>query len=482
MNGEKRESLGSSLGFLLVSAGCAVGLGNVWRFPFIVGENGGALFVLIYILFLVIFGLPMMVAEFSLGRASQTSVVHSYSTLVPKAKRWDALGRVQVGANWLLMMYYTTIAGWLLAYPVALLSGWFKFSDLIATEDKIAAGEKIAEYSVQFFGNFVSNPAAQIFWMAVVCLIGFSICALGLKKGVEDITKKMMTALFIILIGLCVYVMTLDGASEGIKFYLMPSTKILETKSLWSVIYDALGQSFFTLSLGIGSMAIFGSYTSKKYTLPGESAKIIVIDTIVALLAGMVIFPACFAYNTTPDAGPSLIFMTLPKVFAKMPGGIFIGSAFFVFLGLAALTTVITVFETILSGSMERTGCTRHAAIKRNAPLLLLLALPCALGFNVLSFITPFGPGSGILDFEDFLVSNIALPLGSLCILIFCVSKRYWGWNNFIKEANTGSGLKLSSGKIMRFYMTFVLPTIMVLVFVMAMIPTAKKLIAMIAG
>lgn len=444
---KKRETLASSLGFLLVSAGCAVGLGNVWRFPYIVGRNGGALFVLLYIAFLLVFGLPMMTVEFAVGRAAQRSLATAYPLLTPRPGIYRAIAPLQVAGNWLLMMFYTTVAGWMLAYPVAILSGWFDFAQPEA-----------------FFGQFLASPSAQLFWMGVVCLVGFGVCALGLEKGVESVTKKMMAALFLILVGLGIYVCFLPGAGAGVAYYLKPSLAVLQERSIFKVVLDALGQSFFTLSLGIGSMAIFGSYTSRRWTLGGESAKIIGIDTLVALLSGLIIFPACFAFGTKPDAGPSLIFITLPKVFAQMGKvGPWIGAIFFIFLGLAALTTVITVFENIVAMTMERRQCTRHRAIRRNAPLLFLLSVPCALGFGVLSFIKPLGEGSGILDLEDFLVSNLALPLGSLAILIFCVSRRYWGWTNFLKEANAGNGLKLPEG--MRWYMAYLLPAVMLFVF-----------------
>ncbi|MBQ9693647.1 MAG: sodium-dependent transporter, partial [Kiritimatiellae bacterium] len=439
---EKRETLATSLGFLLVSAGCAVGLGNVWRFPYIVGQNGGALFVLLYIVFLLIFGLPMLTAEFAVGRASQRSVAASYDVLVAKPGIFKPISKLQIAANWMLMMYYMTVAGWMLAYPFALLTGMWDFSD---AED--------------FFEAFVGSASSQLIWTFLVALIGFGVFALGLKKGVESVTKKMMTALFILLIGLCIYAITLPNAERGLAFYLKPSFEILKDRSIMQIIFDALGQSFFTLSLGIGSMSIFGSYTSRKYSLAGESAKIIGIDISVAFLAGLVIFPACFAYDVSPNQGPALIFMTLPKVFAQMPGGVWIGSAFFIFLALAALTTVIAVIENIVAMKMETAQCTRMRAIASTAPLLLVLAIPCALGFNILKTIEPLGPGSNILDLEDFFVSNIALPLGALAFLIFCVSKRYWGWDNFLKEANEGCGLKLSNA--LRTYMTYILPTIL---------------------
>ncbi len=448
----KRESLTSSLGFLLVSAGCAVGLGNVWRFPFIVGQNGGALFVLLYVACLVLFGLPMMTAEFAIGRAAKRSLATAYPRLSPRGGgAYGAVSRFQVAGNWLLMMYYTTVAGWMLAYPTAILSGWFNFTE-----------------ADSFFGSFVASGSAQIFWMGLVCLIGFGVCALGLEKGVESVTKKMMVALFVILLGLCGYVLTLPGAGEGVRFYLKPSLDVLrgpEARSIVAVVYDALGQSFFTLSLGVGAMAIFGSYTSRKYALAGESAKIIGIDTMVAFFSGLVIFPACFAFGVRPDQGPSLIFLTLPKVFAQMGAvGVWVGAIFFVFLSLAALTTVIAVFENIIAMTMERRECTRKQAIRRNAPLLFLLSVPCALGFGVLAKVQPLGAGSTILDLEDFLVSNVALPLGSVAILIFCGSRRYWGWDNFLKEVNAGKGLQMP--RCLRWYMVYVLPVVLLAMFV----------------
>lgn len=443
---EKRESLATSLGFLLVSAGCAIGLGNVWRFPYIVGQNGGALFVLLYFLFLLIFGLPILTAEFAIGRASQSSLVTSYQRLCPKPGIYNKISKCQIAGNWLLMMYYSTVAGWMLAYPTALISRQWDFAQ-----------------PETHFSTFLSSAPLQVLWTAIVLAIGFGICACGLKKGVENVTKKMMVSLFVLLIGLCIYVLTLDGAERGLAFYLMPSTEILQHRTLFQIIFDALGQSFFTLSLGIGSMSIFGSYTSRKYTIVGESAKIIGIDTFVALLSGLVIFPACFAFNVSPDQGPSLIFITLPKVFTQMTAGIWIGAAFFIFLALAALTTVIAVVENIIAMTMESRHCTRKQAILRTAPLLLLLSIPCALGPNLLNWVQPLGKGTTILELEDLLVSNVALPLGSLAILIFCTSKRYWGWANFLKEANTGTGWRFSNS--LRIYISYVLPTILIIVF-----------------
>ncbi len=450
MSDNKRESLATSLGFLLVSAGCAVGLGNVWRFPYIVGQNGGALFVCLYILFLVMFGLPMLTAEFAIGRAAQRSLVKAYDVLTPKPGIFRHISKIQVAGNWLLMMYYTTVAGWMIAYPVSILSGGFNFAD-----------------PQGYFGAFVSSAGQQLFWMGLVCAIGFGVCALGLKRGVETVTKNMMCVLFVILIGLCCYVLTLDGAEKGLQFYLMPSLEPLKERSIFSILFDALGQSFFTLSIGIGSMAIFGSYTSRKYTLAGESAKIIGIDTTVALLAGFVIFPACFAFAVEPNQGPALILFTLPKVFAQMgPAGTWVGVAFFSFLGLAALTTVIAVFENIIAMTMEARNCSRAKAIAWNAPLLFLLSVPCALGWSLLKDFNPLGPGTNVLDLEDFLVANIILPLGALATLVFCTAPRYWGWKKFLEEANTGKGMKFANGLCI--YMTYILPTILVITFAIA--------------
>lgn len=448
----KRETLTSNLGFLLVSAGCAVGLGNVWRFPYIVGEYGGALFVLLYIFFLVMFGLPMMTAEFAFGRASKSSIAKSYIILAPEAKGFRTISKFQIAANWVLMMFYTTVAGWMIAYPVAILNGWFD----------IRSVAEVDQYAQNFFGAFVASAPAQILWVSVICLIGFGICALGLRQGVEDITKKMMSVLFLILIGLCGYALTLEGAMEGVKFYLVPNLDALKDHSIFEIIHAALGQSFFTLSLGIGSMSIFGSYTSRAKSLAGQSAYIITIDTIIALLSGLIIFPACFAYNVQPSEGPGLIFFALPKVFAQMPGGLWVGAIFFIFLALAAITTIVTVFENIIAMTMEGRRCSRHVAIKRNAPLLFLLSLPCALSFGLLSDISI--AGKGILDLEDLYVSNFALPLGSLAILIFCVSRKYWSWERFRNEANAGTGLKIPNG--LRLYMAVVIPLVILFIFI----------------
>lgn len=476
----KREGLASGLGFLLVSAGCAVGLGNVWRFPYIVGQYGGAIFVMIYIAMLIVFGLPMLVAEFSVGRAAGQTLSQAYRRLVPGSVLYRILGPIQVCGNWLLLMFYTTVAGWLLAYPFHVLTGKFAFVSETARAQAaavlqggadtaamtLAQAQRIAGTPMpgDVFSRFISDPVDQIFWMTIVVLIAALVCAFGVQKGVERVTKWMMAALFLLLIVLAGYVLMLPGALEGVSFYLKPNLTAFREYPLTEIIFAAMGQSFFTLSIGIGSMAIFGSYTSRKQRLTGEAAKIIGIDTCVALLSGLIVIPACFAFNVMPGQGPGLIFMALPEVFAAMPFGGIVGGAFFILLALAALTTVITVYENIIATQMDGFGLRRRTAQAISAPLLWMLSIPCALGFSLLSGIQPLGEGSTILDFEDFCVSNVMLPLGSLMILIFCVSRRYWGWERFLDEANTGKGLGLP--RWLRIHMTYIIPVMLLSVFV----------------
>ena len=449
MSNVKRETLASSLGFLLVSAGCAVGIGNVWRFPYIVGEYGGALFVLFFVVLLAFFGLPMMVAEFAVGRASGRTLPRAYTELVPKTKFFPFLGKFQVAGNWLLLMSYTTVAGWMLAYAYKALTGTLKTE----TGDQAMAA----------FGTFTQASCEQIFWMSVVLGIGVLVCSIGLRKGVERVTKFMMAVLFVLLIVLAGYVMTLPGAMEGLRFYLQPNLDVLQSHSLTEILFAALGQCVFTLSIGMGGMAIFGSYTSKAHSLTGEGMKVIAIDLLVAFLAGLIIFPACAAYHVEPGQGPKLIFSTLPVIFADMPFGRVIGSSFFLLLSLAALTTVIAVYENVLAIQMDSFGFTRKKAVLCSAPVIWVLSIPCALGFGLLSGFEPMGEGTCILDLEDFIVSNVLLPLGSLAVVLFCVLRRFWGWKNFETEVNTGTGLRLP--KFFRFYMTWILPVIIVVVF-----------------
>ena len=445
-----RERLSSRIGFIFLSAGCAIGLGNVWRFPYIVGQYGGALFVLIYLLFLVIFGIPIMTMEFAVGRASQRSVATSFAQIEPKGTKWHVFSWFGMAGNYLLMMFYTTITGWILYYLFYMIRG--DFSGLGA--------EQIG----MFFDAHTGNPAVNVIGMVLTCLIGFGICSVGLQKGVERITKIMMGCLFAVMLLLAIRSVTLPGAGDGLRFYLMPSLDGIREHGLWTVIYAAMGQAFFTLSLGIGSMAIFGSYIEKKHTLFGESINVTILDTFVAFTAGLIIFPACFAYDVNPGAGPGLIFVTLPNVFNGMPLSRLWGSLFFVFMAFAAISTVVAVFENIISFAIDLTGCSRAKAVLFNLAAVILLSLPCALGFNVWSNINPMGPGTIILDLEDFIVSNNLLPLGSLVYLLFCVTKKGWGWDNFIKEVDAGEGLRFP--RIIRPYLTYGLPLIVLAVFV----------------
>ncbi|HCS36242.1 MAG: sodium-dependent transporter [Spirochaetae bacterium HGW-Spirochaetae-4] len=447
---QERERLGSRLGFIFLSAGCAIGLGNVWRFPFITGQYGGAAFVLLYILFLLIFGLPIMVMEFSIGRASQQNIGMAMKTLEPKGSKWHIYGPIAIGGNYVLMMFYTTVSGWLFAYFAAMAKG-----DLVGL-DPAGVGA--------YFGGMLGNPMTMTFWMVLATLLGLGIVAIGLQKGVEKITKYMMGSLLAVMLVLVAKSVSLPGAGEGLKFYLLPDFGRLHDAGLWNAIYAAMGQAFFTLSIGIGSMAIFGSYIGKERTLTGESINIVALDTFVALMSGLIIFPASFAFNVSPDAGPSLIFITLPNIFNAMQGGRLWGTLFFVFMSFAALSTLVAVFENIVSYWIDR-GWPRKKAVAVNIVAIILLSLPCVLGFNVLSGFQPLGPGSGVLDLEDFIVSSTLLPLGSLVFLLFCCSKRGWGWKNFIAEADAGKGMKFPTWA--RSYVTYILPVLVIFVFIM---------------
>ena len=447
---ENREKLSSRLGFILLSAGCAIGLGNVWRFPFITGRYGGALFVLIYLLFLVIFGIPVMTMEFSVGRASQRSVARSFHELEPKGAKWHIFGFFAMAGNYLLMMFYTTVAGWILAYLF-----------FIARGDFVGIG---ASEVGAVFGGLVSSPAACVTWMAIITLIGFGICAIGLQKGVEKITKAMMSALFVVMLILVIRAVTLPGAVEGLKFYLVPSLEGIRQYGIWEVIFAALGQAFFTLSLGIGSMQIFGSYLGKEHRLFGESIHVTIFDTLAAFLAGLIIFPACMSFGITPDAGPSLIFITLPNIFNMMPLSRLWAILFFVFMAFAALSTVVAVFENIVSFAVDIKGMPRRKACLINCVALLILSIPCALGFNAWSGFQPLGEGTVVLDLLDFIVSNNLLPLGSLVFVLFCVTRYGWGWDKFLAEANAGKGP--SFPKWLKPYLTFVMPVIILVLFV----------------
>ena len=442
----EREKLSSRLGFILLSAGCAIGVGNVWKFPWMAGQYGGGIFVLIYLLFLVILGLPVMVMEFSLGRASQASPVGIYQKLEKKGQKWHLHGYGALVANFLLMMFYTSVTGWILYYFISFAGG--KMTGITNAQ------------SESLFGGMLSNPAIMVGFMAIAVVLGFLILSFGLQKGVERVTKYMMLALLLLMIILAINSFTLDGAKEGLTFYLKPDV----SKINGNVIVGAMNQAFFTLSLGIGSMAIFGSYIGKERSLMGESINILVLDTFVAVVAGLIIFPACFTFDVEPGAGPSLLFVAMAKVFNNMTGGRWWGTLFFLFMFFAAMSTVIAVFENILACVRELTGWGRKKACLICGAAILVLSVPCALGFNLWSGFVPFAGGSSVLDLEDFIVSYCALPLGSLCYVLFCVSKKGWGFDNFLNEANAGKGLKLK--KWMRPYMTYVLPAVIIALFV----------------
>mgnify|MGYP004644637811 CR=1 FL=1 len=446
----ERESFKSRLGFLLVSAGCAVGIGNVWKFPYVVGQNGGGWFVLLYLLFLVIMGLPVLTMELAVGRASRKSAVQGYQSLEKKGSHWHIHGWFAIFGCYMLMMYYTTVSGWMIAYFYKFAAGQFP-----AGTDAAKSGE--------IFSNLLESPGEMAFWMAVTVLLGFLICSRGLQKGLEKISKFMMSGLLILIIVLAVHSLTLSGAAEGMKFYLVPNWQNVQSVGLGNVISAAMNQSFFTLSLGVAAMEIFGSYMSKDNTLAGEGARICALDTFVALMAGLIIFPACFSYGVEVNAGPSLIFITLPNVFVNMAGGRVWGSLFFLFMTFASFSTVIAVFENLMSFCMDTLGWSRKKAAIVNCIFILIASLPCLLGYNVLSDFHPIG-GRDVLDSEDFLVSNLLLPIGSLVYLLFCVTKWGWGFENYQKEANTGKGMKIAGW--MKYYFQFVLPVLILVILV----------------
>ena len=446
-----RERFSSRLGFILISAGCAVGLGNVWRFPYITGQYGGAAFVLVYLIFLVLLGLPIMVMEFSVGRASQKSAARSFHVLEPAGTKWHLQGYACMAGNYLLMMFYTTVGGWMAAYIFKTLTGEFKGLD----SDGVAA----------VFNDMLARPGYMTFWMVLVVLLSFFICSLGLQKGVERITKAMMSCLFLILLILCIRSVTLPGASEGLRFYLIPDFTRFTENGVGNTIFAAMGQAFFTLSLGIGAMAIFGSYIGKDHTLTGETINICLLDTLVAFLAGLIIFPSCFAFGVDPGQGPGLVFITLPNIFNQMVGGRIFGVLFFVFMTFTAQSTIIAVFENIISFSMDLFGTSRKKTVLINGIAIILLSLPCVFGFNIWSGFQPMGAGSTIQDLEDFIVSNNLLPLGSMVYLLFCTSRYGWGWKNFLAEADTGKGVKFPAWA--RVYVSYILPLIVLFIFIM---------------
>lgn len=446
---KERETFGSRLGFILVSAGCAVGLGNVWKFPYMTGKYGGAAFILIYLAFLVLLGLPILVSEFAVGRSSRLSTARAFHKLEPEGSNFHKYSYMGMIGNYMLMMFYTMVAGWMMYYCYVMATG--KLSG--ASSDEVSG----------FFSNLMTSTGTMTGWMIVAVLLAFGVCSLGLQNGIERITKVMMICLLVLIVVLAVHSVTLDGAMEGVKFYLVPNLDNIRAAGLGNVIFGALSQAFFTLSIGIGAMEIFGSYMGKECTLAGESINILILDTFVALMAGLIIIPACFAFNVEPGAGPGLVFITLPNVFNQMAGGRLWGALFFLFMSFASLSTVIAVFENIISYSMDRKGWSRGKAVIVNMVAMILLSLPAVFGFNILSGIQPLGAGTNIMDLEDFIVSNNILPLGSVVFVMFCVSKYGWGWKNFIKEADTGEGLKFPAN--VQKYMLYVIPAIVVVIY-----------------
>lgn len=441
----EREKLGSRMGFILLSAGCAIGIGNVWRFPYIAGMYGGGMFVLFYLFFLVAMGIPVMTMEFAVGRASRKSIIKSFSALEKPGQKWHLHGYLGMAGNYLLMMFYTSVAGWMLYYFYLMLTGKFTGKD----KEQVAA----------LFQGMLESPAVLTTVMVIVVTAGILICSLGLQKGVERITKVMMTLLLLIIVVLAIRSMTLPGGTEGLKFYLLPDVQRMRNVGITETITAAMNQAFFTLSLGLGSMAIFGSYVDKNHTLLGESVNIAILDTFVALVSGLIIFPTCFSFTISPDMGPSLIFITLPNIFNHMAGGRVWGTLFFVFMTFAAFSTILAVFENIISCGMDLFAWSRKKSCIVNLAALITLSLPCVFGFNIWSAFQPLGEGSTVLDLEDFMVSNVLLPIGSLVYLLFCVTRFGWGFENYLKEANTGRGLKIPKG--IRIYVTYILPILL---------------------
>ena len=445
----ERETLKSRLGFILLSAGCAIGIGNVWKFPYIAGQGGGGAFVLFYLIFLVILGLPIMTMEFAVGRASRKSPVRAYQALEKPGQKWHIHGYFTLIGCYLLMMFYTTVAGWMLHYFYMTAAG--KLAGLNAEQ---VAG-KLTE--------MLASPATMTFWMVFVVVVSILVCAKGLQSGLERVTKGMMIALLLIMVVLAVNSLFMPGAKEGLSFFLVPDFTRMQEVGVVNTLVSAMNQAFFTLSLGIGAMSIFGSYIGKEHSLLGESVRIVVLDTFVAITAGLIIFPACFTYHVDQTSGPSLIFITLPNIFANMSMGRLWGSLFFLFMAFAAMSTVLAVFENIICCGMEMTGCSRKKSSLVNLVLIILLSMPCVLGYNLWAWDGFAVFGGAVLDVEDFLVSNLFLPLGSLVYLLFCVTRYGWGWQNYKKEVNTGKGLKVQDW--MRGYLTYVLPLIVVFIF-----------------
>lgn len=445
----KREGFATRLGFILVSAGCAIGIGNVWKFPYLCGQYGGAAFILIYLVFLVILGIPVMTAEFAIGRRTRHSAALAFEAAEPAGTRWHWLKWISIIGCYLLMMYYTTVSGWMVSYCFKSLKGDFR------------------NVSVKQVGNIfsgtLSNVPGMVFWTVLICVVGFFICFFGIQNGVEKVSKFMMTLLILLMIVLAVHSVFLKGAGAGIKFYLVPDFHDMAEKGIGNVIFAALSQAFFTLSIGIGAMLIFGSYIDRDRKLAGEAVNITALDTFVALMAGFIIIPACFAYGIDPDSGPSLIFITIPNIFAKMKLGVLWNALFFLFLTFASLTTVVAVFENIAAFDMDLFKWSRKKSVAVSAVLIIILSLPCVFGYNIWSGFQPLGPGTSILDLEDFIVSNNLLPLGSLAFILFCTSENGWGWDNFIKEADAGKGMSVP--KNFKNYFKYGIPLIIVVIY-----------------
>ena len=445
----KREKFGSRMGFILVSAGCAIGIGNVWKFPYICGEYGGAAFILIYLVFLLILGIPVLTCEFAIGRSSRKSVALSFEELAPSGTQWHRLKYIGIIGCYLLMMFYTMVGGWMMYYCYRSLRGEFAG----------ASPEEVGDA----FGGMLADLPTMTFWTILICVLGFAVCLFGLKAGVERITKVMMAALLVIMVVLAVHSVFLEGAGEGIRFYLLPDFGKMVENGIGNVVFAALSQAFFTLSLGVGAMLIFGSYLDKSHRLTGEAVNITALDTFVAFMAGFIVIPACFAYGIEPGAGPSLVFITLPNIFAQMPGGFLWSALFFLFLTFAALSTIIAVFENIIAFDMDLFGWSRRKSVLVSAALIMVLSMPAVLGYNVLSGIQPLGEGSTIMDLEDFIVSNNLLPLGSLGYVLFCTRKNGWGWENFMAEANEGEGIRFPKG--LKAYVAYGIPLIIVFIY-----------------
>lgn len=449
-NTPKREHFSSRLGFILITAGCSVGLGNIWRFPYVTGKYGGAAFVFIYLFFLIVLGLPIVVMEFAIGRASQKSAAVSLNILEPKGTKWHWLKYSCIAGNYLLMMFYTTISGWIVYYFIEMSKGTFQNIEAIEVNN--------------VFSSLMDSPKTMIIYMSIIVLVSFGICSFGLQKGVERVSKVLMVLLFSLLIVLAVKSVTLPGAKEGLKYYLLPDFKLVKEIGLRECVFAAMGQAFFTLSIGIGTLSMFGSCVNKSSSLTSDAVYMGVLDTLVAIIAGLIIFPACFSFNVEPSSGPNLLFITLPNIFNSMKSGRLWGSLFFLFMTFAAISTVIAVFENIITYMTDLTGCTRKKSIIINLILVLVLSLPCIFGFNIWKGFQPLGANSTILDLEDFILSNNLMPIGSLIFLLFCTTRYGWGWNNFIKEADTGKGL--SFPKFARGYFTYILPLIILFIFI----------------